>query len=92
MVGAGMGLLIVPLTTIIMSGMQPQHAGAASGALATMQNLGGALGVAITGAIFFGALRSGFAHAFELSLIELAVLLLGVAILTRLLPARQPAR
>ncbi|MGB9182665.1 MAG: MFS transporter [Solirubrobacteraceae bacterium] len=88
LVGAGMGLLIVPLTTIIMAGMRPEQAGAASGALATMQNLGGALGVAITGAIFFGALHAGYAHAFELSLIELAVLLLGVALLTRLLPAR----
>lgn len=89
LIGGGMGLLIVPLTTIIMSGMQPEHAGAASGALATMQNLGGALGVAVTGAIFFGALPGGYAHAFELSLIQLAGLLLGVALLTRLLPARE---
>ena len=91
LIGAGMGLLIVPLTTTIMSGVDPAHAGAASGALATMQNVGGALGVAITGVIFFGALHGGYAHALELSLAQLAVLLVAVAALTRLLPADQRA-
>ena len=55
-----------------------------------MQQVGNALGVAIIGVIFFGALRSGFADAFELSLAVLAAILLSVAALTRLLPA--PAR
>ena len=58
LIGAGMGLGIAPLATIIMSGMKPEHAGAASGALSTMQNVGNALGVAIIGVIFFGALHS----------------------------------
>ena len=40
------------------------------------------------GVIFYGALSGGFAHAFTLSLAELATLLLGVAALTRLLPQR----
>ena len=78
-------LLIVPLTTTILSGVHPDDAGAASGALATMQNVGAALGVAITGAIFFGAMHAGYAHALELSLGELAALLLAVAALSRLL-------
>jgi EmrB/QacA subfamily drug resistance transporter len=91
MIGVGMGLLIVPLTTTILSGIDPEHAGAASGALATMQNVGAALGVAITGAIFFGALHAGYAHALELSLAQLAALLLVVAALTRLLPAHERA-
>ena len=54
-----------------------------------MQNVGGALGVAVTGVIFFGALHRGYAHALELSLAELAALLLTVASLTRLLPAHR---
>jgi EmrB/QacA subfamily drug resistance transporter len=87
LIGAGMGLLIVPLTTTILSGVDPQHSGGASGVLTTMQNVGAALGVAITGVIFFGALHGGYAHALELSLIQLGALLLGVAVLTRLLPA-----
>jgi len=87
LIGAGMGLLLVPLTTTILSSVETHHAGGASGAVTTVQNVGGALGVAITGVIFFGALHGGYAHALELSLIELAALLLGVAVLTRLLPA-----
>jgi len=77
----------VPLTTTILSSVDTRHAGSASGAVTTVQNVGGALGVAITGVIFFGALHGGYAHALELSLAELGALLLGVAVLTRLLPA-----
>jgi EmrB/QacA subfamily drug resistance transporter len=91
LIGAGMGLLLVPLTTTILSTVEPQHAGGASGAVTTVQNVGGALGVAITGVIFFGALHAGYAHAMEMSLIELGALLLGVAVLTRLLPAASPS-
>jgi len=87
LIGAGMGLLLVPLTTTILSSVDTEHAGGASGAVTTVQNVGGALGVAITGVIFFGALHGGYAHALEISLLELAALLLGVAVLTRLLPA-----
>ena len=87
LIGAGMGLLLVPLTTTILSSVDTRHAGSASGAVTTVQNVGGALGVAITGVIFFGALHGGYAHALELSLAELSALLLGVAVLTRLLPA-----
>ena len=87
LIGAGMGLAIAPLATIILSGIEPEQAGAASGALATMQNVGNALGVAIIGVIFFGALHTGFAPAFQLSLGVLAAILVGVAALTRLIPA-----
>jgi EmrB/QacA subfamily drug resistance transporter len=87
LIGAGMGLGIAPLATIILSGVGPEHAGSASGALSTMQNVGNALGVAVIGVIFFGALHSGAAHALELSLAALAAILLSVAALTRLLPA-----
>jgi MFS family permease len=91
-VGAGMGMVIAPLATLIMGSVAPEEAGAASGALATMQNVGNSLGVAIVGVIFFGALHGGFAHAFELSLGTLALTLLGVAALTRLLPGPAGAR
>jgi EmrB/QacA subfamily drug resistance transporter len=86
LIGTGMGLMIVPLTSTIMGSVAPEQAGAVSGALATMQNVGAALGVAITGVIFFGALHGGYAHALELSLAQLAALLVAVAALTRLLP------
>jgi EmrB/QacA subfamily drug resistance transporter len=86
LIGAGMGLGITPLAAIILSGMKPEQAGAASGALTTMQNVGNAVGVALIGVIFFGALRGGFAHALELSLGTLAAILVSVAVLTRLIP------
>jgi MFS family permease len=92
LIGAGMGLVITPLTSTVLAGVQPHQAGAASGALSTMQQVGGALGVAVTGVIFFGAVDQGFAHAFELSLIQLAATCAAVAALTRLLPATSAPR
>jgi MFS family permease len=88
LVGAGMGLCITPLISTVLTHVQPQHAGAASGALSTVQQLGNALGVAVTGIIFFGALNAdgGYAEAFQISLAELVALLMVVAALTRLLP------
>jgi EmrB/QacA subfamily drug resistance transporter len=88
LIGAGMGLAIAPLATIIMSAMRPEQAGAASGALATFQNVGNAIGVAVIGVVFYGALHGGFAAALEWSLGALALILIGVAALTRLLPAQ----
>jgi EmrB/QacA subfamily drug resistance transporter len=90
LVGAGMGLGITPLATLIMAGMRPEHAGATSGVLATAQNVGGAIGVAVIGVLFFGAAGHGIGGAFQLSVGALAVTLLAVAALTRLLPG--PAR
>jgi hypothetical protein len=52
-----------------------------------MQQVGNSVGVAVTGVIFFGAAHHGYAHAFGLSVIELGGLLLGVAALSRMLPA-----
>jgi MFS family permease len=89
LVGAGQGLCITPLTATVLAHTDPDRAGAVSGVLSTMQQLGNALGVAITGVIFFGALPGGYAHAFRLSLVELASVLAGVAVLTRLLPSRR---
>jgi Na+/melibiose symporter-like transporter len=87
--GAGMGLVLAPLAGTILQTLNPDRAGEASGMLTTMQNVGNAIGVAITGVIFFGALHAGYAHAFELALVELAILLIAAAALTRLLPARR---
>jgi predicted MFS family arabinose efflux permease len=90
LVGAGMGLCITPLTATVLGSADPRQAGVVSGTLSTMQQVGNALGVAITGVVFFGAAQQGISHAFELSLAELAVLLIGVALLSRLLP--RPSR
>lgn len=52
--GLGMGCIIAPLTNIILAGIHHGDAGSASGVLTTMQQVGGAIGVAIVGVIFFG--------------------------------------
>ena len=85
--GAGMGLVIAPLASTVLAAAGPERAGLASSALSTMQNVGNSIGVAVTGVIFFGAVHAGVAHAFQLSLAELALLLVAAAALSRLLPA-----
>jgi MFS family permease len=89
MEGAGMGLVITPLMTTVLSAMAPERAGAATGVLSAVQQVGNAVGVAVTSVIFFGALHGGYSHAFGISLVELIALLVAVAGLTWMLP-RQP--
>ena len=84
-----MGLCITPLVATVLEHVNPEHAGAISGVLSTMQQLGNALGVALTGLVFFGTLELGIRTAFEVSLVQLGILMLGVAALTRILPARR---
>jgi EmrB/QacA subfamily drug resistance transporter len=56
--GLGLGTVIAPLLNIILSGVPPRDAGSASGVLTTFQQLGGAIGVAVVGVVFFGLLSS----------------------------------
>jgi hypothetical protein len=92
LIGAGMDLCMTPLTTTVLSHADGERAGAVSGALSTMQQVGNSLGVAVTGVIFFGAVSSGYQRAFELSVAQLAALFVAVAVLTRLLPRPRSAR
>ena len=89
LIGTGMGLCIPPLTTTVMTiaGRRPELAGAASGALNTIQQVGNALGVAVVGVVFFGALDGGYAHAFALSLAALAGGATVVTVLSRVMLA-----
>lgn len=89
LVGAGQGLTITPLTTTVLSHTEPQRAGAVSGALATTQQVGNALGVAVTGAIFFTAAHAGYGKAFEFSLVELLCVLGLMVTVSRFLPGRR---
>ncbi|MGI8553688.1 MAG: MFS transporter, partial [Dehalococcoidia bacterium] len=90
--GAGMGMVMAPLISTVLACISPRHAGAASGVLAAMQQVGNAVGVAIIGVVFYGALGSGrrgaFADAFGAGLIYLIALAIAVALLLRLLPRR----
>jgi EmrB/QacA subfamily drug resistance transporter len=91
--GIGMGLLTAPLVATVVGGMDPRHAGAASGVLSTAQQVGNTIGVAAIGAIFYGAIgpQGDYAGAFELSLVAVAAVCLAVAALVQLLPGRPAA-
>jgi MFS family permease len=86
LVGAGIGLCFTPLTSMVLKHVDPARAGSASGAMSTTQQVGYSLGVAITGIVYFGASDQGIAHAFQLSLLQLAAVAAGIAVVSRLLP------
>jgi MFS family permease len=89
--GAGQGLAVAPLAVTVLSRVTPQHAGAAAGVLTTGIQVGNALGVAIVGVIFYGALGhapevNAYGHAFAYSLGYIAFVGLALAALVQLLP------
>jgi MFS family permease len=49
--GAGMGMTFAPMTTVAMRNISPRNAGAASGVLNTIRQLGAAIGSAVIGAL-----------------------------------------
>ena len=59
--GAGLALLVIPLADVVLAAVPAQAAGGASGLFSTAQTLGGAIGVAVIGTLFFGYLDS---HSF----------------------------
>jgi EmrB/QacA subfamily drug resistance transporter len=83
--GFGMGIALTALIDAAMGTVDPAHAGAVSGVLSTAQQVGNALGVAVVGMVFFGAVDGGYAHALELSLVVLAGTTAAVALLGTLL-------
>ena len=59
--GIGLGLGFSSLFQLVLANVPPRDAGAGSGALQAFQQVGGALGVAIIGQIFFSDLGNSFA-------------------------------
>ncbi|HVX47142.1 MAG TPA: MFS transporter [Mycobacteriales bacterium] len=88
-VGFGIGVVLVPLSETVLRGIRPEAAASASGVLATSQQLGGALGVAVIGVVFYAALDRGFAHAFSTGLVVLGAVALTTAAVVQFLPARR---
>jgi EmrB/QacA subfamily drug resistance transporter len=56
--GAGMGLVMAPIFAVVLTDVDHKHAGSASGILNAVQQLGGAIGIAAIGLVFFGQLTS----------------------------------
>ena len=85
--GAGLALLVIPLVNVVLAAVPAEVAGGASGLFSTAQQLGGALGVALLGTVFFGYLGG---HSFEAALVHTAPYAMGAfalcAVLSLLLP------
>jgi EmrB/QacA subfamily drug resistance transporter len=62
LLGAGMGVVFVPLTQASLAGVRPQDSGAASSMVNVMQQLGGSVGLAVLVAVFGTAIRASLAH------------------------------
>jgi EmrB/QacA subfamily drug resistance transporter len=91
----GGGLLITPLLNTVLARIDPRSAGMASGSLSTAQQVGGALGVAVVGAVFFHSFQTGAAsvdkvhaagHAFALTSLTTFAIAALAALLVFLLP------
>ncbi|HEX3193912.1 MAG TPA: MFS transporter [Streptosporangiaceae bacterium] len=72
--GAGLALLVIPLVNVVLAAVPAEVAGGASGLFSTAQQLGGALGVALLGSVFFGYLNG---HSFEAALVHTAPYAMG---------------
>ncbi|KHL05656.1 MFS transporter [Sinomonas humi] len=82
--GISAGMTFMPLTTLALRDVEPEHAGAASGLFQTMQQLGGAVGLAIVASTFAAFAvpgdftiggRAGFWAATILSALALAAVI-----------------
>jgi EmrB/QacA subfamily drug resistance transporter len=85
--GTGLALLLIPLVNVVLAALPVEVAGGASGLFGTAQQLGGALGVALFGTVFFGYLDR---HSFEAAIVHVAPYAIGAfalcAVLSMLLP------
>ncbi|MBX9398801.1 MFS transporter [Streptomyces sp. TRM72054] len=63
--GAGMGLIVAPLTDAILSEVPREHAGSASGLISTVQQMGNALGLGLVSVVFFGVVDDRVAEAVQ---------------------------
>jgi EmrB/QacA subfamily drug resistance transporter len=77
--GVGMGAVLAPLFGFVLAGVRDHEVGSASGVLNAVQQLSGALGIAVIGTIFFSvATDHGVTVAFERALwIELGLLVVA---------------
>jgi len=96
--GAGLGLFIAPVTNIVLQRVRGSAAGAASGVFTTAQRLGGSVGVAAVGMVFFGKLsavadgksvRLAYSSAFQHALLYEIGVFLAAFLLVFLLPGKR---
>jgi EmrB/QacA subfamily drug resistance transporter len=85
--GIGLGMLVSPLFDFVLAAVAEDEVGSASGVLNAVQQLAGAIGVAVFGTIFFGVLHhAGFAPAIERCLLVVICSAPVLVVLCSLLP------
>ncbi|MFB6894636.1 MFS transporter [Kitasatospora sp. NPDC056327] len=93
--GAGMGLIVAPITDAVLADVPREHAGSASGLINTVNQVGLALGLGLVSVAFFGAVPAGtaagepFVGAFQQALWWVFGVLAVVFLLMFALPARR---
>ncbi|MFJ7998618.1 MFS transporter [Streptomyces sp. NPDC096310] len=95
--GAGMGLIVAPLTDAVLSGVPREHSGSASGLINTTQQMGNALGLGLVSVVFFGvvddrpanAMREAFADGFQHALWWVVAVLAVIFTMMFALPSKR---
>ncbi|UNO40353.1 MFS transporter [Streptomyces sp. MST-110588] len=97
LIGAGNGLFVTPLLNAVLSQVRPHETGMASGVLSTGQQIGGAVGVAVVGVLYYSALRgaahldmAAYGHALTVALVFNLALAVAVSVLLPFLPDSAP--
>jgi EmrB/QacA subfamily drug resistance transporter len=91
--GLSTGFIFMPITATVLGGVEPEHAGSASGLLQTTQQLGGAVGVAAIVSVYAsGAVPGQFVPGAEAAFLTSAAfaLVAFVVATTTLRPRRVP--
>jgi EmrB/QacA subfamily drug resistance transporter len=95
--GAGMGLIVAPLTDAVLSEVPREHAGSASGLINTVQQMGNALGLGLVSVVFVGVIGDrltaaqvgpAFVNAFQHALVWVAAVMAVMFLLMSALPKR----
>ncbi|GAA4707857.1 MFS transporter [Nocardioides conyzicola] len=86
--GLATGFVFMPITATVLAGVEPEHAGSASGLLQTTQQLGAAVGVAVIVSVYAagavpGAFVPGLREAFLVSATFCAIALVVATVVLR---------
>ncbi|GAA1368932.1 hypothetical protein GCM10009612_56360 [Streptomyces beijiangensis] len=87
--GIGAGMVIAALFSFVLAAVDDDEIGSASGVLSAVQSIGGSIGVAVFGSVFFAQAKTGdFTGGFHRALLVQTGLLLAFLALTVLLPKK----
>jgi EmrB/QacA subfamily drug resistance transporter len=85
--GIGLSLMIIPLVNVVLAAVPHEVAGGAGGMFSTSQQLGGAIGVAVVGTVFFSELQT---HPFTDAFKHSTPVVIGLFVLAALLALALP--